>query len=277
VTPVLHEGICGGPVVFDRPARESSRDAAEQRLHRTVVPGVVLHDDVAQPRVVLVVRGLPWLALAQCRILVGHRSEPLHDEAELDRHRLLAPERAIVVEDGDAFLGRGVAVPLARRGLHEFDHRPPRRRVRPGGQRVGGRTGWTSAVVGSRHARTVKIPGSRPRASLRPLSAGRDRRIARKRFPRTHERWSCGSPAALGNLPHPTPDSTRDAPRRGAGPSRPPSPRLPREERLQRELPRSRAGTRPRNPPARRAQAESFHRGRLQARAAPIAEFRDTA
>src|SRR6185436_5065338 len=51
----------------------------------------------------------------------------LEDEPELDGHRLLAPQRSVVVEDGDALLRRHR---LGRR-LGEGDDRLARRRVVP--------------------------------------------------------------------------------------------------------------------------------------------------
>ena len=74
--------------------------------HVAVVARVVLVHQPAEPGEVLVVRGLPRLLLAQRRCLFGHRGEAAQDEVGLDRHRLLAPERAVVVEDRNALLDR---------------------------------------------------------------------------------------------------------------------------------------------------------------------------
>jgi hypothetical protein len=68
--------------------------------------------------------------VAERRVLLGHGRPALQDEAQLDRHRLLAPERAVVVEYGNAVLGRD----LLRRALDEGDDRLARGRVVPGGE-----------------------------------------------------------------------------------------------------------------------------------------------
>src|SRR4029453_13046221 len=53
-------------------------------------------------------------------------------------HRLLDPQRAVLVERRDAFAGRDEArVALRRRRLHELDDRLLRRTVVPGGQGIG--------------------------------------------------------------------------------------------------------------------------------------------
>jgi len=71
-----------------------------------VVAGVVLLHQRGEPRVVVLIGGLPRLALTQGRVGLRHLHEAAQDEVHLDRHRLLAPQRAVVVEDGDALLGR---------------------------------------------------------------------------------------------------------------------------------------------------------------------------
>ena len=95
-----------------------------------VVALVVLRDRAAEPR-----ESPSWAAFHGWRsrsdvVRLGHRREALEDEAELDRHRLLAPQRAVVVEDGDALRHRHVAGDP----LDELDDRLPGRRVVPGGQ-----------------------------------------------------------------------------------------------------------------------------------------------
>ena len=67
----------------------------------------------AEPAVVALVGGLPGLALAQRRVGLGHLDEPAQDEVELDRHRLLAPQRAVVVEHRHALLDRDRLDPSA--------------------------------------------------------------------------------------------------------------------------------------------------------------------
>jgi hypothetical protein len=67
------------------------------------------------------------------------RSRVVEDEERLDVHRLLGPERAVVVEHGDALghwdEGR---VALARHLLDERHDRPSGGDLVPGGQRVRG-------------------------------------------------------------------------------------------------------------------------------------------
>ena len=75
-------------------------------LHVAVVAVVVLDHRLAEPGVVLSLRGHPGLLVPQRRVLLGHLGQPLEDEPELDRHRLLTPQRAVVVEHGDPLLLR---------------------------------------------------------------------------------------------------------------------------------------------------------------------------
>jgi hypothetical protein len=103
---------------------------AHQDLDVAVVSGVVLRHDVSKPLVVAFVRRLPRLAIAERRVFLGHLGETLQDEAQLDRHRLLAPERPVVVEDGDPFF----RWEDMRRGFDELLDRSARRSVAPGGE-----------------------------------------------------------------------------------------------------------------------------------------------
>ena len=129
------ERVGGARVVLDALAGEGLEHAAHQHTQVGVVAVVVLVDRPAEPRVVLVVRGLPRLLRAQRLVLLGHLGEAHQDEAELDRHRLLAPERAVVVVDGDPLGGRDVVRPaFGRHALDEVDDRRARRRVVPGRQ-----------------------------------------------------------------------------------------------------------------------------------------------
>jgi hypothetical protein len=105
VAALVEEAVGGGLVVLDVHAREGLQHPAHEHLHVAVVAVVVLGDDVAQPAVVPVVGGLPGLAAVQLGVLFGHGGQPLEDEAELDRHRLLAPQGAVVVEHGHPLLG----------------------------------------------------------------------------------------------------------------------------------------------------------------------------
>ena len=92
--------------VLDADAGVGGQDAAAQRPHVGVVARVVLGHERAEPGVVALVGGLPRLALAQLRVRLRHLDEAAKDEVELDRHRLLAPQRAVVVEHRDPLLDR---------------------------------------------------------------------------------------------------------------------------------------------------------------------------
>ena len=138
VLPRAQESVGCPRVVLDALAGERLQDAAHQHRQLAVVAVVVLRDRLAEPRVVLLVRRLPRLAGSEGLILAGHLGEAHEDEAELDRHRFLAPERAVVVVDGDP-LGRWHVVrpAFSRHTLDEVDDRRARRRVVPGRQLVG--------------------------------------------------------------------------------------------------------------------------------------------
>ena len=92
--------------VVDADARVGGDHTAEERPHVGVVAGVVLDHHLAEPGIVALVRGLPGLLLAESRVGLGHLVQPAQDEVGLDRHRLLAPERAVVVEHRDPLLRR---------------------------------------------------------------------------------------------------------------------------------------------------------------------------
>jgi len=107
-----------------------------------IVTLVVAGDYPTQPGVVPVVRRPPGLPLAQGRRRLRHRGQSLQDEPELDRHRLLAPQCAVGIEDGDP-LGRRHEVPAAGAGDRvdePFDGVPRRGQVprRQHGRRSGG-------------------------------------------------------------------------------------------------------------------------------------------
>jgi hypothetical protein len=105
VAALVEMAVGGGLVVLDVHARERLEEPGQQDLQVGVVAGVVPGHDLVKPAVVPVVGGLPGLAVAQPRVLVGHGGQPLEDEAELDGHRLLAPQGAVVVEHGQPLLG----------------------------------------------------------------------------------------------------------------------------------------------------------------------------
>jgi len=87
-----------------RQAFERGEHTLRHGGHVAFVTAVVLRDGGAEPRHVLGDGGLPRLLVAQRGILPRHLLPALQDVGELD-DRLLAPQRAVVVEDGDA-IGR---------------------------------------------------------------------------------------------------------------------------------------------------------------------------
>ncbi len=94
---------------------------------------VVLDHRLAQPAEVVLVGRLVRLLLAQRRVGLGQLGESAQREVELNRDRLLRPQRAVVVERGDAFLrGDETSTTLLRDGVDEVDDRLSRRRVVPG-------------------------------------------------------------------------------------------------------------------------------------------------
>jgi hypothetical protein len=79
---------------------------------------------------VVLVRRLPGLERPQRLVLLGQLRKAAQDEVELDRDGLLAPERAVVVEDRDPLLVRKAL----DGALGERDDRLARGRVMPGGE-----------------------------------------------------------------------------------------------------------------------------------------------
>jgi hypothetical protein len=97
-----------------------------------VVAVVVLDHRLAEPTEVLLVGRLERLLLAQCRIGFGQLGEATQREVELDRDRLLGPQGAVVVDDGDALLrGDEPAAVGVGDGIDELDDGLSRRRVLP--------------------------------------------------------------------------------------------------------------------------------------------------
>jgi hypothetical protein len=140
------EPVGGHLVGVDVHACERLQDPTQEHLQVAVVAVVVLGDDLAQPVVVLVVGGLPWLAVAELGVLVGHGGQALEDEAELDRHRLLAPQGAVVVEHRHPLLRRKIAGPVAIGDRLDEPHD----RLSRGG--VGPRRQWVVDVRGRHRA-----------------------------------------------------------------------------------------------------------------------------
>ena len=100
--------------VVDADSRVRGEHAAEERAHVRVVAGVVLGHAPRPARRSRARTPPSTAAVAQLGIRLGHLGEPAQDEVGLDRQRLLAPQRAVVVEDGDALLGRHVRPAVTR-------------------------------------------------------------------------------------------------------------------------------------------------------------------
>ena len=112
------------------------QNASCQNRDVRVVAGVVVGHHLPEPAVVPLERGLERLALLQLGLVLRHRHEAPQDEVELDRHWLLTPQRAVVVEGGDPLGRRHVAAAaLIRDARDEVDDRPLRRSVVPGCER----------------------------------------------------------------------------------------------------------------------------------------------
>src|SRR5213594_515517 len=82
--------------------------------------------------------GLEWLHLRQLRLRLDHRRNTFQAIQDLRVHRMLDPQRAVLVERGDA-LGRRhePRAALRRRALHELDDRLLGRPVVPRRERIG--------------------------------------------------------------------------------------------------------------------------------------------
>ncbi len=88
--------------------------------------------------VIAVEHGLVRLGLLPVWMLRRQGRDPIHGESDLEVDRLLGPQRAVVVEDGDALLGQDVVGAfLGGDALHEIQDRLLGRGVVPGGQGIG--------------------------------------------------------------------------------------------------------------------------------------------
>ena len=100
------ESVCLALKVLHADSLVRSEDSARERSHVRVVARVVIGHHLSEPAIVALERRLPGLALLQLRLRVRHRDKTPKNEVELDRHRLLAPQRPIVVEHCDALVDR---------------------------------------------------------------------------------------------------------------------------------------------------------------------------
>ena len=106
---------------------------SHQRFQVGVVTLVMLGDRIAQPLQVAGVGGFVRLLIAQRQVRLGLLLESPEQEVELDVHRLLAPQRAVVVEHRDTRLRLNVIRPaFGTDPAHEVDDRRPRGSVGPG-------------------------------------------------------------------------------------------------------------------------------------------------
>jgi len=120
--------------VLDADPVVGGKNAGHKRRHVGVVACVVLGEHLAEPAIVTLIRRLPGLAAAQPGIGLRHLGQSAENEVSLDRHRLLAPQGAVIVEDCDALGGRHTG---RHRLLGELHHRPSGGAVIPAGQHPG--------------------------------------------------------------------------------------------------------------------------------------------
>ena len=158
--------------VVDADPLVGREDTAQKRAHIGVVAGVVVVEHLPQPGIVALVRRLPRLAVAQLRVGLGHLVQPAENEVGLDRHRLLAPQGAVVVEHRDAFLGGHGVRDGPRDELH---HGALRGTIVPACQHVAV-TGESSRRPSAPGPRTRPACGEGPhrcRGDREPVSADR--------------------------------------------------------------------------------------------------------
>jgi hypothetical protein len=98
------EGFDPAAVFVDSDRFMSGEHCRHQGRDVGVIALIVLGDGIAQPLQVALERRLVRLFVPQRRVGLGLRSESAHQEVELDVHRLLAPQRAVVVEDRDTLV-----------------------------------------------------------------------------------------------------------------------------------------------------------------------------
>ncbi len=163
--------------LLDADPRVGCEDACRKRAHVRVVARVVLGHQLGEPTVIALVCSFPRLALPQLGLRFGHRYEPPENEVELDRHRLLAPQRTVVVEHCYPLVGGH----SARRLLDELDDRLPHRAVVPARQRLRHRT-----IIGGRYVRALAglRPSSRTARSASTQSIPIAIRVSRVALPR---------------------------------------------------------------------------------------------
>ena len=160
------EALRGPLEVFDTHSRVGRQDAAEQHLDLAVIARVVLGHHGVQPFAVLFAGRLPGLAIAQRRIGLTHLGQSTQDEVRLDRQRLLAPQRAVVVEHRHALVdGDGNGPALAASLDDEFDDGPLCRTVDPHRQCV---LDARRTIATRAHCVDLPLNGTRARKAAHP-------------------------------------------------------------------------------------------------------------
>ena len=100
------EAVGGILEVLDADSGIGRQDAPRQQPHIGVVAGIVLIHQSPEPAMVALGHGLPGLLGSKLRLRRHHLGETPKDEIQLNRHRLLTPQGAVIVEHSNAFLRR---------------------------------------------------------------------------------------------------------------------------------------------------------------------------
>jgi hypothetical protein len=120
----------------DTDVGERGQHASRQRRHVGVVAGIVLADHRGQPAVVALIGRFPRLTGAEFLVGRGHLGQATQDEVELDRHGLLDPQGAVVVEHRDPVSDRDHGSRTAR-PIDEAEDGVPGRTLVPARQDLG--------------------------------------------------------------------------------------------------------------------------------------------
>ena len=136
-----------------RPANAVGRHAGVRRHHQFGEP---VHADGHDAREVAVQNGLEGLETLPFGVLGRQSPDAVDHEMRLGGQRLFDPQRAVIVEHGDA-VGRGDEIGVAHGGHagDEIKDRLPRRAVSPGRQQRAGGFGR------SRHVPALEQPRGR--------------------------------------------------------------------------------------------------------------------
>jgi hypothetical protein len=125
---------------------------------------------------IILEHGLERLLLFPFRVLGGQRLDPIDGKHDLDVHRLLGPQRAIVVEGGNALVGRyEIGAALGRDARDEIGDGLFHRAVIPGGEGIDWRLRISAAEpaeAGNQHDRLQDAPEARTNGMHREFSPG---------------------------------------------------------------------------------------------------------